>query len=91
MFKVVGTLVLIWASIIGIIIFFAMTSDTMNTIVHQGVVEMAATSNLSNYPGIEHAWESFPVWKWFLPILIGLILTGIVLFKYREEQKAMGG
>lgn len=89
MFKVVVKLVIIWGIVIASLIFIATISDTMNSVVDQGVLQMASTSNLTNYPGIENSWRSFPVWKWFLTPGVGLVLTGIVLFKYREEQREL--
>jgi hypothetical protein len=88
MFKVIGILLLIWAVVIGSEFLVAAMSHDMNVIVVQGVNEMAATSNLSNYPGIEGAWRSFSVWKWFLTPVIGLILTGYILYKNREELRS---
>lgn len=91
MLKVVAGLIIIWGVVIASLIFMATLSDDMNEIVTIGVGEMQAVSDLDNYPGIQKSWESFPVWKWFLPPIIGLLLTGYLLYKNRDELPGRSG
>lgn len=87
MFKVIAYLVGIWVIMFVIIGLMLATSSGMNDIASQSATAIAASGNMSQMPGIQKAVESYPVWKWGLPVLIGIVLSGIVLYQNREELR----
>lgn len=87
MFKVVGYLIGIWALVGLIIIMMLAVSPAMDEIASQSADEIAASGNMSQIVGIESAVRSYPVWKWGLPVLLGLVATGYILYKNREELR----
>ena len=85
MLKVIGLLFGIWCVVVLALFLMTTVSHSMNEIVSTAADEIAASGNMTEIVGIENAWRSFPVWKWFLPPLVGLIATGVVLYQNRSE------
>jgi len=90
MFKVIAYLVGIWAIVIAVILLMLAVSPAMDDIAAQSADEIALTGNSSELPGIEGAVRSYSVWKWGLPVLLGVGLSGYVLYKNREEMRRRG-
>lgn len=89
MIKVVLYLVAIWVIVIVIILGTTMLSPATNDIAKQSADTMAA-GNMTGIVGVENAVRSYAVWKWFLPVLLGLGLSGWVLYKNRDELRSSG-
>ena len=62
-------------------------SPAMDEIAFQSADDIALTGNSTELPGIEGAVRSYSVWKWGLPVLLGLGASGWVLYKNREELR----
>jgi hypothetical protein len=76
--------------VLGAELFIAATSDDTNSMVETTVSDISAVSDLDDYPGTAETLDSFPVWKWFLAPLVGLITIGIMLYKNRDELRGGG-
>ncbi len=87
MLKVVAYFIAIWVIVFVVILLMLAVSPAMNEIAETSANEIALSGNSSDLPGIEGAVRSFPVWKWGLPILLGIGATGIMLYENREELK----
>lgn len=59
--------------ILGLIMpaFNSITSDTL--------VSFNATANMTNFPGTYEAVASSPVWIWFIPGIVGVVTTAVML------------
>jgi hypothetical protein len=81
LFQFVG----IWILVIVAIIFIAASSGATDEIAGTAATTMNATANMSQMPGTLEAVQSFPVWKWAIAPLVGFVVSGVVLFKNRNE------
>jgi hypothetical protein len=84
--KVVFYLILIWAGVIGAILFMAATSSGVNDISKEAAASIAASGNMSQMPGIEDAVKSFPFWKWLIPPFVGIVFTTVFLMQNRGRN-----
>jgi len=87
MAKMIFSLVIIWGLVIVATIMIAATSAGVNQISQQAAVDIGASGNMSEIVGVQDAVESFTVWKWFIPPLVGLVATAVTLFKNRETLR----
>lgn len=85
MAKVITMMVVVWGIIIASLIIMAGMSDGVNDIAFQAAAEIAASGNMSQQPGILEAVNSFPVWKWAIPPVVGIVISGGILYKNRAE------
>ena len=71
------------AWIVGIVIivylFMLVAMPVISSAVSSGNVTMAATSNMSNYPGTTETMLSIPWILWFVPGVGGIIAVVLVL------------
>jgi hypothetical protein len=79
----------IWVLVIIIILLMLAVSGPMDTIAQNAASDITAIEASANASvvGLSSAINSYPVWKWALPVIFGLICTGWVLFKNREELR----
>jgi preprotein translocase subunit SecG len=82
--KVVLYLIVIWVIVALLILGITLVSPAMNDIAETSANVMAS-GNMTGIVGVEDAVRSYAVWKWFLPIFIGVVLSAIVLYKNRDE------
>jgi hypothetical protein len=76
----IGYLILVWVFTIIAYVGLAATMPTLREITATAVVELEAScDNISNFPGTLGMVESFPVYAWFIPGLIAIIITVIIL------------
>lgn len=85
--KVLLYMAAIWAIVIIVILLMLAISPAMDEIAAQSANDIAAAGNMTQIVGVEDAVRSYPVWKWGLPVLLGLGASGIVLYQNREELK----
>lgn len=83
--KVLFELAGIWILVIIAIIFVAATSSATDDIADVAATAINASANMSQQLGTLEAVQSFSVWKWAIPPLVGFVVSGIVLFKNRNE------
>jgi hypothetical protein len=91
MFKVLAYVGAVWAIVIIVILLMLAVSPAMDQIAGQSANEIALSANSSQVPGIEGAIRSYSVWKWGLPVLLGLGVTGWIFYKNREELRRRNG
>ena len=69
----------IWGIIVVTYIILTASMPTIVSIAETTNTTLVATSNMSNYPGLQEAVESSPFWIYVIPALVGGIATVIVL------------
>lgn len=70
---------LILAGIVTAYIVMLATQGATNSIIASVNSTLVATSNMTNYPGTQAFIESFPLWQWFIPAIVGLVAIVVVL------------
>ncbi|MFC1904655.1 hypothetical protein ACFLXT_02710 [Chloroflexota bacterium] len=75
----ITNMLIVWGAVIFAYIVLAVTMPVHQEMVATSRADMAASANLSNMPGIDAAVASSPVWLWFIPGLVGLVVTAIML------------
>ena len=88
MARMIFSLLFIWGIVIVSILFVAATSSGVNDISKQAAVDIGNSGNMSEIVGVQDAVEAFPVWKWFIPPLVGLVASATLLFKNRSTLRA---
>lgn len=69
----------VWAIIIFAYIIMAVTMPAIGELSSLASTDIQASANTSQMPGIVGAVESAPVYLWFIPGGIGLIVTVVTL------------
>jgi len=87
MLKVIGTVFGIWILVIFAYIFLAVIMPGIVSITDDTATNLAATSNMSNYPGTKQAIQAYPLWAWFIPGGIGLGATAVFLKEHSREEE----
>lgn len=72
-------LIMIWVFVIVAYLFIAVFMPAGRELVSEASTELAASANMSNFPGTQEAVDSSPVWIWALPGLVGVIFTAVTL------------
>ena len=72
--KFVG-LIVIWVFVILAYLILAVTMPAGRELASQAATDLEASANMSNFPGAQGFVESSPVWIWFIPGLVGMIIT----------------
>lgn len=75
----IGWVMGIWAAIIIVYLVMTAAMPAFNEIIQTTNSTLAATSNLSNYPGLQDSVESAPLWLYVIPAAVGGIATVVVL------------
>ncbi len=79
MAKKIGYTIAAWLFVIFAYVILASSYTGLVDITTEAADTMAATSNMSNYPGTYEAVSAFPVYVWFIPGGVGLIATVVFL------------
>jgi len=79
MLSKIGWVLGIWVAITVVYIVMTAAMPGINTIVQTANSTINATSNLSNYPGLQDTIESSPLWLYVIPAAVGGIATVVVL------------
>ena len=79
MSKKIGFLAGMWFAIVFLYIILAVTITPVIELKDVTVNTISASSNVSNYPGTIELFNFFPVLAWFIPGLVGLVATAVVL------------
>ena len=79
--KKIGILILMWASISLAYVIIAVSMPTVQSLTDNTATELQATSNMSDYPGTLEAVNSFPLFAWFIPGAVGIVVTVVMLKK----------
>jgi hypothetical protein len=66
---------------IGAYILMAFTMPAITAISSESAATINASANMSNFPGTIEMVNSAPVWLWFIPGLVGVVTTVIMLVK----------
>lgn len=77
--KKVGWVIVVWIGVIISYVILTAAMPAVNSLVQTANTTMAAASNMTNYPGTQDAILTAPLWLYFLPGGIGLVLTIIIL------------
>lgn len=72
-------LAVIWIATTFMYIFLAVGMPVIVEITEVSTAEMHATACMTQFPGTVEAVESAPVWMWFIPGLVGIVATVILL------------
>lgn len=72
-------MLLIWGFVIVAYIILAVFMPAGQELVSQASTDIAASANMSNFPGAQEMVDSSPVWVWVIPGLVGVIFTAITL------------
>ncbi len=75
MAKTIGFLAVMWFMIVFCYIIFAASFPAIQTITANSSQMIAASTNASDFPGAKAMVDSAPVWLWFIPGLVGIIVT----------------
>lgn len=79
MSKKIGGIVLTWFAVIFVYIIIASAMPALLSITGTSAADMQVSSNMTNYPGMLAAVESFPVYVWFIPGGVGFVATVVFL------------
>jgi len=74
-------LAILWGAIVVTYIILAAAMPTMRAITSETLVSFNASANMSNFPGTYAAVESSPMWLWFIPLLVGIVTSAVILKK----------
>ena len=73
-------LFVMWLVIIGTYVVIGFFMPAINDITAVAQTELNASANMSHFPGVIEAVQMYPVFfVWFVPGLVGIILTVIEL------------
>jgi len=75
--------VFIWFAVVVAYIFLAISMPAQNEIIVSVNTTLASGSsgNMSNFPGTQEVIQTAPVWLWFIPGLVGIVSTVMVLVR----------
>ena len=77
----------VWLFVIVAYLILAVTMPAGRELVSQAATDLAASANMSNFPGTQGFVESSPVWIWFIPGLVGIIITVVTLKKSDDIRR----
>ena len=75
----IGWVLGIWAAILVVYVVMTASMPGINSLVQTANETLVATSNMSNYPGLQDTVESSPLWLYVIPAAVGGIATVVVL------------
>lgn len=81
MSKKIGGLIVMWLGIIVAYIILAAAFPAFNEIIVSTNATLAASGNMTHYPGTQATVETAPLWIWFIPGGIGFVASAIMLKK----------
>ena len=73
------TLAIIWGAVIFAYLLLGFTMGMHNQIVSDTLTSFNASANMTLFPGTYEAVASAPVWLWFIPGPVGIVVTVIIL------------
>jgi len=79
MFKKLGYSVILWVFVAISYLVITVIMPAVNSIVSTANATLVATSNMSNYPGLQPGIETSPLWLYFIPALVGVVIQVIIL------------
>lgn len=85
-----GTLILIWVFVLVAYILLGTMMPAYSEITSDVSTSIQASCNTSEHPGIVGAVESFPVYVWIIPGIVGMVSTVYVL-KYSDAVNRWRG
>ena len=78
------SIVLIWLAVIASYIGLAATHPAQLQLIQEASADLAASANMSNFPGTKELVDAWPMLVWFIPGIVGGVLTVMTLLK-RDE------
>lgn len=79
MLKKIFWIGVVWVAVIFTYIIMTAAMPAFLSIIETTNTTLTATSNMSNYPGLQDSIESAPLWLYLIPAGIGGIITVIIL------------
>lgn len=70
-----GVLVITWFCVIVALILLAVTMPAVESLADSGYATASASANLTNMPGSAESFNLFPFLFWFVPPVLGIIIT----------------
>ena len=77
--KKIGYLIMTWVFVSLAYVILAVSMPALTELSDLAAVTMAASSNMTNYPGTIEAVQSFPLYVWFIPGGVGFIATVVFM------------
>ena len=81
------TIGLIIAGVIFATIFISVTDSGLNDISQGAAVDIGAAGDMTEIVGVQDAVEGFPVWKWFIAPVIGVVMVAWTLARDRMMNR----
>jgi len=75
----IGAVIIVMGAVIAVYLLLLVTMPILVDFASTANTTMAATSNMTNYPGTQEAVLSTPWVLWFAPGVIGMIVVVIIL------------
>jgi len=72
--KILG-IVVVWIVIIIAYIMIGFMMPAFNSIVETANTSLAASANMSHFPGTQETVQTSPLWIWFIPGGVGIVYT----------------
>ena len=73
--KKIGAIITIWFLMSMVYVLLTAMMPALTGITGGAATTMAASSNMTNYPGTLEAIQAFPVYVWFIPGGLAFIAT----------------
>lgn len=83
--KIIAIIVILLC-VIGAYIILAVTLPAGRELVETAATELEASANMDNFPGTLGVVETAPLWIWFLPGIVGVIATVMVLRPGNQQR-----
>lgn len=74
-----GMLAIMWVGIIFAYVILAFSMPVLISITANTTATMAASANMSNFPGTSEGITLFPLLAWFIPGAVGVAATVVAL------------
>ena len=72
---------LVWGGVIFAYILLGFIMPSFLAITETASVGLSASANMSNFPGTLEAVDSAPLWIWFVPGTVGIVVTTMELVR----------
>jgi uncharacterized membrane protein YfcA len=74
----------IWGGVIATYIIMAAAMPAINGIITSASAGLAASADMTQFPGTQEAVDSAPAWIWIIPGLVGIVAQCVHLVRNRE-------
>lgn len=72
---------IVWVLVAVAYIILATMMPAINELVSTANTSLVESANMSNFPGTQEAVTSAPLWLWFIPGMVGIVVSVIMLKK----------